>query len=161
MTAKRVSQKVPDRIAVAFAKRSQTCYGHFVERAKKLYVKIPFTLEEFRIWLGQQFGQNGEARCEYSGEMILVENFSVDHRTPISRSGQFDVKRLFDLDNLALCTEKHNLRKGNMTATEYKMLCSHMEMYPPEVQAAIWRKLEVGDVQRFRYFERKRKLAHQ
>lgn len=74
MTAKRVSQ--------ILLKRSASIYGGMKARAAKRYMDIPFNLAEFRAWLNEKFGDDGEARCEYSGEMILVENFSVDHRKP-------------------------------------------------------------------------------
>lgn len=132
-------------------RRSGKIYNGMKARAAKQYSKMPFTLAEFRDWLVMKFGPNGEARCEYSGEMILVENFSVDHRRPLSRGGCFTV------GNLALCSEKQNLRKGNMTKEEYDQFCSHVSRYAPEVQTAIWRKLEVGDVQRFSHFRRQNK----
>lgn len=146
---------VPEsRFAIVLMKRSQTIYSGMKARAKKGYADVPFTLDEFREWLSVKFGNDGEARCEYSGEMILVENFSVDHRIPISRCGSFA------LENLALCTEKQNLRKGNMTRDEFRRLKEYIDIYlPHEVQTAIWRKLEVGDVQRFRHFQRQRKLG--
>lgn len=141
------------RIEQVLFKRSGKIYDGMKERAAELYMKVPFTKEEFRLWLALAFGNDGEARCEYSGEMILVENFSVDHRRPISRGG------CFTLGNLALCSEKQNLRKGNMTKEEYTELTKHVSRYAPEVQAAIWRKLEVGDVQRFSYYRRQRKAV--
>lgn len=139
-------------LEASFQKRSGQMYQGMKRRAKKVYVSLPFTLAEFREWLRDKFDVNGVARCEYSNELIAVENFSVDHRHPVSRSGSFD------LLNLAICTEKHNLRKGNMTGREYEFFMTHViGFYPPEVQAAIWRKLEVGDVQRFSHFRRQRK----
>jgi hypothetical protein len=141
-----------------FIRRSLSIYGGMKARAAKLFiVNLPFSLEEFRAWLGARFDADGVARCEYSREMILAENFSVDHQTPISRSGRFDVKRLFALDNLALCSEKQNLRKGNMTKAEYEQFRRYVDCFPPEVQTAIWRKLEIGDVQRFSYYRRQKK----
>jgi len=149
---KRVSQ---NPVVNILFKRSASIYNGMKDRAERLSLKMPFTLAEFRFWLEPQFDQDGVGRCAYSDEMILAENFSVDHRTPISRS-RFDVKSLFETDNLAICAAKENLRKGNMTEVEYRQFKQHVSRYAPEVQAAIWRKLEVGDVQRFNYFKRKR-----
>ena len=133
-------------------RRSGSIYKGMAARAAKQFINMPFTLAEFRDWLLMKFGPNGEARCEYSGEMILVENFTVDHRRPISRGGSFD------LDNLALCSEKHNLRKGNMSKVEYQAFKDFLVIHlPPEVQDSIWKRLEIGDVQRFSYFRRQRK----
>lgn len=140
----------PEKILL---KRSLSIYSGMKARAKKVFMEVPFTLAEFRAWLGTKFNSAGAARCEYSGEWILVENFSVDHRQPLSRGGSFA------MENLAVCSEKQNLRKGNMTKEEYAELTKHVSRYAPEVQAAIWRKLECGDVQRFSHF-RRQKLAH-
>jgi 5-methylcytosine-specific restriction endonuclease McrA len=131
-------------------KRSSAIYGGMKARSNKQAMVMPFTLATFRTWLDTKFDIDGSARCEYSGELLLAENFSVDHRDPISRGGSFDI------NNLALCTEKHNLRKGNMNYQEYKYFMLHVSGYVHDVQAAIWRKLEVGDVQRFSHFRRKK-----
>lgn len=139
------------RIEAILAKRSRTIYDGMKARAKKQFCHVPFSLQDFQDWLIRRFGTDGEAYCDYSGEMILVENFSVDHQMPISRGGGFG------LHNLAICTEKQNLRKGNMCKEEYSSFKAHVERYAPEVQAAIWRKLEVGDVQRFSHYRRQRK----
>ena len=150
---KRVSQKVPERIEQVFNRRSLSIYSGMKERALKRKIAVfPFCLEDFRLWLQARFDLDvtGVVRCEYSGEMLSAENFSVDHRFPVSRGGEFG------LQNLTICSEKENLRKGNMTEVEYRQFKQHVERYAPEVQAAIWRKLEVGDVQRFNYFKRKR-----
>jgi 5-methylcytosine-specific restriction endonuclease McrA len=133
-------------------KRSLRAYHNMKARANKVYVALPFTLEQFREWLRPKFGINGETRCEYSGELILVENFSVDHRQPVARGGSWA------LENLALCSEKQNLRKGIMTKGEYAIFAAMVTTHlPHEVQQSIWRKLEIGDVQRFNYFKRQKK----
>jgi hypothetical protein len=150
MTAKRVSQKVPDKV---FNNRSGVIFNGMRARAIKAGIKaFPFSLGDFRLWLLERFNgkPDGITRCEYSGDMLVVEDFSVDHRFPVSRGGYFG------LQNLAICSKKENLRKGNMTEVEYQQFKQHVSRYVPEVQAAIWRKLEVGDVQRFSYFKRKR-----
>jgi hypothetical protein len=151
MTAKR------GRFEQVLFERSGDIYTGMKARARKVGFKdLPFTLEDFRLWLEGKFGKDGEARCEYSGEMILAENFSVDHRKPISRGGTFE------LENLALCAMKHNLRKGIMTKAEYSIFCSLVCTHLPyEVQDSIWKRLEIGDVQRYSHFRRQRKLAHQ
>lgn len=137
-----------------FLRRSLSIYAGMKERAFKQGVSVfPFLLADFRVWLLERFGgkPDGIARCQYSREFLVAATFSVDHRFPVSRGGEFG------LQNLTLCSEKENLRKGNMTEVEYSHFKSHVESYSPEVQAAIWRKLEVGDVQRFSYFRRKKK----
>lgn len=137
-----------------FLRRSLSIYAGMKERAFKRHVSVfPFSLEDLRIWLLCKFvgGAKGIVRCEYSGEILSAENFSVDHRFPVSRGGEFG------LQNLTVCSEKENLRKGNMTEVEYGQFKQHVERYAPEVQASIWKRLEIGDVQRFSYFRRKNK----
>lgn len=141
-----------DIVCETLHKRSANIYGGMKARAKKECSLIPFTLEDFREWLDHKFTADGTARCEYSGEMVLIENFSVDHRHPITRNGSWE------LENLAICTQKQNLRKGIMTKGEYVIFASLIvSRLPHEVQESIWRKLEIGDVQRFSYFRRKNK----
>jgi len=152
MTAKRVSQ---NPVVTVLFKRSASIYNGMKARAEKIHLKMPFSLEEFRDWLLQRFSNAGVGVCGYSGLMVLVEDFSVDHRFPVSRGGEFG------LQNLTICSDKQNLRKGNMTEVEYRQFKQHVERYAPEVQAAIWRKLEVGDVQRFSHFRRQRKAKAQ
>lgn len=144
----------PERMASVLLKRSRVIYNGMKARQIKQRVPVfPFSLDVFRDWLVAKFvgGAAGIVRCEYSGEILSAEGFSVDHRFPVSRGGSFD------LPNLAICSEKENLRKGNMSEVEYGLLKSHVERYAPEVQAAIWRKLEIGDVQRFSYYRREKK----
>lgn len=113
---------------------------------------MPFTLIEFRCWLDRKFNKDGTTRCEYSGLMILVEDFQIDHRTPISRSGEFA------LSNLALCSKAENLRKGNLTEDEYAGIRKHVEFFlPPGVRDDFWKRLEIGDVQRYAHFKRENK----
>ncbi len=137
-----------------FNRRSCRIFNGMKARAKERHVSVfPFSLDDFRAWLLERFGgkPDGITRCQYSGDILLAEDFSVDHRFPVSRGGEFG------LQNLAICSEKENLRKGNMTEVEYGQFKQHVERYAIEVQSAIWRKLEVGDVQRFSYYRRENK----
>lgn len=134
-----------------FMKRSLSIYGGMKERASKIGLPMPFTIHQFRGWLLERFNGDvaGTTRCEYSDELLTAENFSVDHRYPVSRGGSFGMV------NLSICAQKQNLRKGNMSETEYQIFRKHVEhSYAAVVQAAIWRKLEIGDVQRFSHFRR-------
>lgn len=141
-----------DIVCKSLHKRSASIYSGMKARAKKELAELPFSLGDFREWLDHKFTQDGTARCEYSGEMVLIENFSVDHRQPIARGG------LWGLDNMAICTQKQNLRKGMMTKGEYAIFCSLIiERLPHDVQTSIWRRLEVGDVQRFSHYRRLKK----
>ncbi|HLW51268.1 MAG TPA: HNH endonuclease signature motif containing protein [Candidatus Angelobacter sp.] len=146
------SVNVSPAVAI-FHKRARSIYDGMKARAKELHIELPFDLDIFTMWLLDRFnsGPAGTTRCEYSGRVLSAEDFFVDHKTPISRKGSFW------LDNLAICSEKENLRKGNMDAAEYRALQEFARCLPPEVEASIWRRLEVGDVQRHSYFRRKAK----
>jgi hypothetical protein len=133
-------------------KRSAQMYSDMKKRAAKGLWVIPFTLESFRAWLDAKFDADGSARCEYSGDMVLVENFTLDHKIPVSRGGEWG------LSNLAVCTSAENLRKGMMSKQEYEDFRTYVNDYfPHEVASSIWRRLQVGDVQRFAHFRRQRK----
>ena len=70
---------------------------------------------------------------------------------PTSRGGGFG------FGNLAVCSEKENLRKGDLAWYEYERLQEVVGTFNPEAQKGIWRRLEVGDVQRFSHYRRQRK----
>lgn len=142
-------QKTPESVTAIFQRRSRSIYAGMVKRGP-----VHFNLEQFRAWLLASFTAGGSAYCCYSGDLIVVENFCVDHRTPLSRGGGET-----RLDNLALCSEQENLRKGNMTAEEYQKFRAHVHLSGYHLAAieSIWRRLQVGDVQRFSYFRRQRK----
>lgn len=135
--------------AVIFRKRAKAIYAGMKKRA----VKLPFDYESFEAWLVRAFGGHPLriTKCAYSDSPITAENFFVDHAQPISRGGSFE------LCNLALCIEKENLRKGNMTGEEWIRLRNYILAMPPEVSDSIMRRLAVGDVQRFAHFRRQRK----
>lgn len=141
------------RVQQILTKRSGTIYDNMKARAKEQYVELPFSKEQFRDWLFPKFAIDGQTRCEYSGAQVLAEDFQVDHRQPTSRFGQWG------FDNLAICTKAQNLRKGNMTKGEYAIFCAHVlhHGYPEEVQESIFKRLEIGDVQRFAHFRRENK----
>lgn len=141
-----------DIICKSLHKRSASIYSGMKARAKKELTELPFSLDDFREWLDHKFTQDGTARCEYSGEMVLIENFSVDHRDPIARNGSWDLR------NMAVCSKKQNLRKGIMTYQEFRALTMYIGCnFLPDVQTSIWRRLEVGDVQRFSHYRRLKK----
>lgn len=154
MTADQIKAVRPDVYAI-FLKRSSSIHSGMVQRAIEQYKKVPFTVAEFREWLLGIFDHGFAARCEYSNVIITVENFSVDHKQPVSRGG------VFGFANLALCTMEQNLRKGNMTVAEYMRLVAAVNSLPQDVQQSIWKRLEVGDVQRYAYFARLRKAKAQ
>ena len=137
-----------------FLKRTQTIYSGMKRRAKEMYDSVPFTLDQFREWVTAQFSGNiaGIARCEYSGQKTLTaETFCIDHKMPTSRGGGFW------FTNLAICSEKENLRKGDLAWYEYDELKKTVNEFSPKARDGIWRRLEVGDVQRFSHYRRQRK----
>lgn len=137
-------------VILIFRKRARAIYGSMKKRAAKEHRVLGFPYGIFEIWLMKQFGTlTGASFCAYSGNLIVAENFVVDHARPISRGGSFD------LSNLVLCTEKENLRKANMTAEEYRKFRQFVLSFPSEVTESIFRRLEVGDVQRYSFFRKR------
>jgi hypothetical protein len=138
-----------NRVQAILRKRSAQMYSDMKRRAAKASLTLPFHIASFQVWLESRFDKDGVAFCEYSGEMILIENFSLDHRNPVSRGGTYE------LTNLAVVSLKENLRKGNMTKGEYLSFRNFVETcFESEAKAHIWKKMEIGDVQRFSHFRR-------
>lgn len=135
-------------VEVIFDKRCREIYRGMCKRGK-----VPFSLAEFADWLLFQFKgkKAGDARCLYSGEMLIAETFQIDHAFPVSRGGSLA------LHNLVLCSKAENLRKGDLTHFEYQSVKATVADFDPVAQKSIWRRLQIGDVQRFNYFKRKRK----
>jgi 5-methylcytosine-specific restriction endonuclease McrA len=68
---------------------------------------------EIENWLLQQ-----DMVCFYTGQPLMVDDFSVDHKIPLERGGTNS------FDNLCVCTKEVNTSKGTMTANEFISLIS-------------------------------------
>ena len=109
-----------------FKERARSLYESIRNRAREKRNKngrvirqgyaIPFTAEEFRQWLLQQFGgaEGGVTRCPYSTAPIDVYSCVIDHKIPLKRGGSPD------LSNLVACSAKENDIKGQLTDAEYR-----------------------------------------
>jgi 5-methylcytosine-specific restriction endonuclease McrA len=147
-----------------FMRRSRDIHRHMQDRfAAKLNKKgklirvgrpVPFTLEQFRAWLLDQFTSVEAAiRCAYDcGAVLDILSFHTDHKTPITRGGTLD------LDNLALCCDECNRIKGELTAREYVALRQGLETFSEPARKDIYKRLKMGaGFLRLRFFNRSKK----
>ena len=75
--------------------------------------------------------------CAYSGQQLTIDSITVDHRTPIARSGTNE------LDNLAICSHHMNTAKGSMTEYEFRMLLDLVKTWE-DGGASLLRRLKQG-----------------
>jgi hypothetical protein len=108
----------------------------FDDRAKKLYdsqrviakrdnQRLPFTRDEFTLWLwramGGGSGPSADAlkaqMCAYGcNRPVDILSISIDHRVPRAQGGSYA------LENLLPCCKDCNILKGNMTEAGFRML---------------------------------------
>ena len=114
---------------------------------------LPFTRREFTAWLWAQMGLQA-ILCPYCRAPIDILSLSLDHKTPLRRSGGPE------LDNLQVLCKGCNGSKGEFTHEEYSALVVFMES-----EGAAFRKRLEGVMRNggmavmIRFFPRKTKKA--
>jgi 5-methylcytosine-specific restriction endonuclease McrA len=132
-----------------FMSRSSSIYGgmakRFAEKRNKLNRitrvgrPLPFTVEEFRVWLRLRLGgEDGKIRCPYCSQWLLITTIAVDHLQPIARGGTLA------LDNLGLPCQPCNARKGKLTPDEYKTLYDALQKWPAAAAQDVLHRLEIA-----------------
>jgi 5-methylcytosine-specific restriction endonuclease McrA len=81
--------------------------------------------------------------CHYCGEILTVENISLEHKTPLKRGGTNHP------GNLECITKICNRRKGEFTEKEYNELLSWTAQFP-EMRAILLRRLSQAGFMFFR-----------
>lgn len=77
--------------------------------------ELPFTMEEFRVWLIAKFGGEEKAiQDPYTGEWITLYTCSLDHEIPLRRGGSPG------LDNLCPLAPANNNCKGKLMPEEFR-----------------------------------------
>jgi 5-methylcytosine-specific restriction endonuclease McrA len=120
-----------------FMRRSYSAYRDIRKRAG-LLEDLPYTLAELREEVRKALEQ-GE--CPYLapfGVLLTVKNFSLDHRTPLSRGGE---EELF---NLIVCSRSANLAKGVLTEQEFRKMLKVLETMPEEASRDVIGRLKAG-----------------
>jgi 5-methylcytosine-specific restriction endonuclease McrA len=77
-------------------------------------------------------------RCPYTGELITVRNFSVDHDVPVSRGGTFWFA------NLRIVSRRGNEVKGKLTRDEFMHLLETLDAMNPAAKQDVLRRLRAG-----------------
>jgi len=103
-------------------KKSQVFRVNCLSRAKKL--NIPVSLvpmpAQFAEWLTSQpitiKRKQLYLTCYLTGALVPLDKIELDHRSPISQGGSFQVC------NLGITSKRMNAAKGNRTEQEFKSL---------------------------------------
>jgi 5-methylcytosine-specific restriction endonuclease McrA len=125
-----------------FMKRTLSIYNGQKKRASEFGIVLPFTLDELRSYitppeLNEKIPfENRTCRC---GVKLTIKNVAIDHKTPISRGGGWD------LINLQLLCKSCNFRKGSLTSEEYKRLLHFaFEQLEDKGREDLFRRLTLG-----------------
>lgn len=107
------------------------------ERGKVPPVFQRVSLEEWRRWLLKQsvLCQGRMWRCHYCNGVVTTVDLTVDHMHPASAGG------LTDFPNLVPSCVKCNVRKGDMTASDFLRLLGVVREMSARGQASLWRRL--------------------
>jgi 5-methylcytosine-specific restriction endonuclease McrA len=70
--------------------------------------QLPFTLEQFRVWIRKQLGRDeqGLARCLYCNRPLNLRTLQIDHHIPLAQAGTLN------LGNLRVICKPCNDQKG-------------------------------------------------
>jgi hypothetical protein len=138
-----------------FDDRAAALYKNQRDMAKRDDVKIPFTREQFTLWLWRQLGggtgPSADAlkafRCPYGcGRVLDILELTIDHMVPRGQSGSYD------LANLIACCDHCNRLKGNMTATSFRILmAAGLEMAPLDWSNLQTRLLDAAKAQQLKW----------
>jgi len=105
--AKKQRQKVKSENPVLF--KARNLRSRLLSRTKDPGIKQTTpTISELEKWLTRD-----QYICYYSGEVLTLDAFTVDHKTPIKRNGTNE------LSNLCICSNHMNTAKGTMTEDEF------------------------------------------
>lgn len=116
-------------------RRCASIYKHQIERAAKLNVMGPdYDVAALRVYVSGAV-PNG---CAYCAKKLTPKNFELDHRTPVSRGGQFS------LLNTTLICGPCNKKKGGLTVTEFLRLVELLATFPPEGRIDVEKRLGIG-----------------
>jgi 5-methylcytosine-specific restriction endonuclease McrA len=100
-------------------------------RARKSGAVLDYTLADVRHLLA------AHPQCEFCGTPLTFAA-SVDHRTPIARGGRHQ------LANLAVCCQRCNALKGQLTEGEFREIVTALARLHPTAQADLERRLLAG-----------------
>jgi 5-methylcytosine-specific restriction endonuclease McrA len=114
--------------------RSANIYRHQRELAAQSGRELDYSLQQLRDDIRLKLGK----RCPYTGELITVRNFSVDHDVPVSRGGTFWFA------NLRIVSRRGNEVKGKLTRDEFMRLLETLDAMDPAAKQDVLRRLRAG-----------------
>jgi 5-methylcytosine-specific restriction endonuclease McrA len=114
--------------------RSANIYRHQRELAMQSGCELDYSLPELRKAIMRKLG----TRCPYTGELITVRNFSMDHNVPLSRGG------IFWFENLRIVSQRGNEVKGKLTHGEFMRLLETLDAMDPTAKQDVLRRLRAG-----------------
>ena len=105
-------------------------------RARAKGLTLTYGVEQVRTAVTLALANHG--RCPYCTEKLTPANFTLDHLTPVSRGGSWE------LGNTIVCCMQCNQLKDNLDKDEFLRLCSLVSGWPAKVQADFWSRLKSG-----------------
>ncbi|MDE2102777.1 MAG: HNH endonuclease [Patescibacteria group bacterium] len=97
-------------------------------------IPIEFTRDELYTWLWNRVGLNAR-QCHYCGAPVDILILTLDHAIPRAAGGRFA------LDNMRICCEQCNQRKGNLTETAYLAILGFSRQLSPYDQETLLKRL--------------------
>jgi 5-methylcytosine-specific restriction endonuclease McrA len=129
-----------------FMHRTQQAFQAVARRARTAGQALDYRLDDLRALV---FANLGERHCPYCRGLVTVENFALDHRNPIERTGSY----IFH--NLAVVCEGCAVAKSSLDYVEFKELMDLVRTWSVPVQKHFREQLRVGGSQvsplRFRW----------
>jgi 5-methylcytosine-specific restriction endonuclease McrA len=118
-----------------FMRRSQEAFQAIRRRARAAGVYLDYRLDDLQAFVRNNLG---DRRCQYCRGDITVDNFALDHRNPIERTGSL----IFH--NLAVVCEECAIAKGSLDYVEFKELMELVRTWSPPVQKHFRQQLRLG-----------------
>lgn len=143
-----------------YEQHTLSVYHTMARRLRLRHLEIPFDLVDFRVWVLDSFGGSWDSavQCTYCTCWLNVQTFVIDHVEPLKFGGSCG------LDNLALCCEECNRRKGALSADGFRKLIefSVTELHPQDANEIFGRLKDGGAYMRSRVsvWKAKKKLSN-
>jgi 5-methylcytosine-specific restriction endonuclease McrA len=101
---------IKSKEAKILTRRSRDIFRHQRDRARQAGAVLGLTLDQLRRKVMLRLGMP----CSYCCQPLTAQNFSLDHRQPLSRGGTWDA------DNLVVICLRCNKIKGNLCDDEFR-----------------------------------------
>lgn len=106
------------------------------------YGPVPIDRKDFEAWLWAKSTEGLTWECEYTGNVLRLMaktqagRLTIDHKVPLALGGKSS------LANLAVCSEKANKIKGDLSSVErYDSLMYFLQGWPEGDRQSVLRRL--------------------